>query len=153
MVRKGRKEEFSYFKWKGEVPDPQSEETFDQCVLSWDMDSRKEAQTLFRYYQHLLDFRKKRSAIKDKGRDTLKILSSGDGLVCFEKGSADDYLLILLNFNKSSVPFTLPKEEKLSMIFDSSSDQWGGPGETIPLHTEAHQSIVLHPLSALIFEH
>jgi maltooligosyltrehalose trehalohydrolase len=153
LVRKGRKNEFSYFNWQGEVPDPQSEETFEQCVLTWDIDGRKEGPVLFRYYQHLIDFRKKRPAIKDKRRHTLKILSCGDGLVCFEKEAADDYLLIILNFNKLSVPFTLPKEENLHKVFDSSSDRWCGPGETIPLHTQANQSIVLNPLSVLIFEH
>src|SRR5690606_31726712 len=35
IIRKGRKEEFHYFNWEGEVPDPQAEETFQQCKLSW----------------------------------------------------------------------------------------------------------------------
>src|SRR5690606_13293969 len=34
LVRAGRKREFSYFNWQGEVPDPFAEETFQKCKLS-----------------------------------------------------------------------------------------------------------------------
>lgn len=34
-VRAGRKEEFAAFAWKGEPPDPASEETFRRCIVDW----------------------------------------------------------------------------------------------------------------------
>src|SRR5690606_6684335 len=34
-VRKGRREEFASFSWRGAPPDPQSERTFGSAVLDW----------------------------------------------------------------------------------------------------------------------
>ncbi len=152
MVRKGRKEEFSYFKWQGEVPDPQSEETFEQCVLSWEMDDKGHSKKLFAFYQYLIEFRKKRTAMKGKTRDTLNVLPSPDRIIAFERKFQDDYLLVVLNFNKQSVSFPLSENGKLKRIVDSSSTEWSGPGEITPSKIETNEIITINPESLLIFE-
>lgn len=152
MVRKGRKEEFSYFNWQGDVPDPQSKKTFQQCILSWDIEKHKEAERLFSFYQHLIDFRKKRPAMQGKARDTLDVLSSQNRVISFERKFENDYLLIILNFNKQSVSFTPPLKQKVKKIFDSSSSQWNGPGEVAPKQMDVNHPIPLNPESVMIFE-
>jgi maltooligosyltrehalose trehalohydrolase len=153
MVRKGRKEEFSYFNWQGEVPDPQSEKTFEQCVLSWNINN-KETETLCAFYQHLIAFRKERPAMQGRTRDTLRVLSSREGLVCFERKHAQDKIIIFLNFNKKAISWNTPTPATtgLKKIFDSASPRWLGPGTEEPADNAANQLIHLQPQSVEIFE-
>ncbi|MGC1241805.1 MAG: malto-oligosyltrehalose trehalohydrolase, partial [Chryseosolibacter sp.] len=154
LVRKGRKEEFSYFKWEGEIPDPQSEKTFNQCVLSWDVEQDMESRALFALYRHLIDFRKKRTAMKGKGRDALNVLSAENGLICFERKHQHDAVLVVLNFNKGSVSFTPPAgQDTLKKIFDTASGKWGGPGNAEYDQPSPNKPIHVHPQSALILEY
>lgn len=153
LVRKGRKEEFSYFKWEGDVPDPQSENTFSQCMLSWEADSNPEARTLFSFYQHLINFRKTRPAMRANTRDTISIIKSPEGSVCFERNANGDRIMIVLNFNKARTTFPLGTHQKLKKIFDSASDQWGGAVSSELSDSKPGQAIDLQPQSVLIFEH
>jgi maltooligosyltrehalose trehalohydrolase len=152
QVRKGRREEFSYFKWEGEVPDPQSEKTFEQCVLTWDVDASDETRALFRFYKHLIEFRKSRTAMRGIRRDTLRVLSAAGNVISFERTFQDDYLLIILNFNKMPASFRATQNGQVTKIFDSASSEWNGPGETLPADVGSNQTITLNPESVLIFE-
>lgn len=152
MVRKGRTEEFAYFNWKGEVPDPQAEKTFNQCVLNWDIEKQKGSESLFQFYQHLIEFRKNREAMKGQSRNTLHVLSSANRVICFERISGGDYLLIILNFSKKSVSFLPALKQPVKKIFDSSSTQWNGPGEITPKKLGVNQTTMLNPESVMIFE-
>jgi maltooligosyltrehalose trehalohydrolase len=151
LVRKGRKEEFSYFKWEGEVPDPQSEKTFKQCTLSWNTDQK--AQTLLAFYKHLINFRKTRAAMLDKTRASLNIISVDDELkvIVLEKKSENDNLVMVFNFNKEKQTVSLPVKLKLNKIFDSSAQQWNGPGE---INKGIISKVIeVNPVSAVILEH
>jgi maltooligosyltrehalose trehalohydrolase len=147
MVRKGRKKEFSYFGWKEEVPDPQDEKTFTQCVLSWKPD-----ETLLAYYKFLIAFRKNRKAMQNKERNSLIVLPSPDKLLCFERIFGLDQLLIILNFNKEKSMWKQPLPQTVRKIFDSSSQQWNGPGEVCPESLQAGESFSVNASSAMIFE-
>jgi maltooligosyltrehalose trehalohydrolase len=127
-VQTGRREEFSYFKWSDQLPDPQAEDTFERCTLSWKIETDPASATFFAFYQHLISFRKERMAMKGRTRDTLKVLSWDNRVVCFERRHENDFLLIVLNFNKKPMTFRLPGQQQLKKIFDTASVQWGGPG-------------------------
>ena len=153
LVRQGRKKEFSHFKWQGEVPDPQSEETFEKCILSWNVEKNKDAEQLFSFYQYLIDFRKQRPAMQGRTPDTLEILGSDMNVISFERKFKDDHLLIILNFSREKISYTPPtRQGQLKKIFDSSSRQWGGPRQDEIVHLQPLESIELYPESALIFE-
>ena len=151
LVRKGRRQEFSYFNWRGEIPDPQATKTFEESVLSWKLDTDGESGALFRLYAYLIGLRKKRPALQGKSRDTLRLLSSGSNVVCFEVRHSNDCLTIILNFAKEEVLFALPHNRQLKKIFDSASAVWGGPGEGRAPSREEKQ-LTLMPESAQIFE-
>jgi maltooligosyltrehalose trehalohydrolase len=151
-VRKGRKEEFSYFKWQGEVPDPQSTRTFEQCILSWEVESSKEAQMLFAFYQYLITFRKSRAAMRGRSRDTLTILSSHDRIICLERAHDDDYVMIILNFNQEASNFILPGKQKLRPVLNSASSHWGGPLSDQPDSVNPGDTLQLQPQSIVILE-
>lgn len=151
LVRQGRKKEFSYFKWEGDVPDPQSEKTFQKCVLSWSVEHSPEAKKLFAFYKHLISMRK-RPAMKGTMRDTLKVLSAGNNVICIARQHGNDYLLIVLNFNTQPTTYTLPVDFPLKKILDSASREWNGPGAVDHLIVSPGRAVDLSPQSAQIFE-
>ena len=151
LVREGRKKEFSYFKWEGEVPDPQSEETFRQCMLSWNVESDKEARALFLYYRHLIKFRQTRPAMRSRERESLQVVFFSDDVVAFRRNAADDFILVVMNFSKKKTSYTLPQQHKFKKIFDSASQEWGGPAKDLPSSEQA-ESVQLYPHSVLILE-
>ena len=149
-VRKGRKEEFSYFKWQGEVPDPQSEETFRQCMLSWEVESSEKGRALFAFYQELIAFRKTRKAMRGRKRDSLEVVAAQDKIICLRRKFDDDNVFIVMNFNKETVDFTLPSKQKLKTILNSASKLWEGP---MALAQKGHSDLLqLFPQSVVIFE-
>jgi maltooligosyltrehalose trehalohydrolase len=153
MVREGRRKEFSYFNWQGEVPDPQAEDTFRQCVLSWNHEHDIEAAALLAFYKFLIDFRKIRKAMLAKERNSLIVLPSPQPrIICFEKRYGQDHLLVALNFNKQTITLTNPLGHSLRRIFDSSSAQWQGPAQINEGLIAPDQTFTLNAVSAVIFE-
>lgn len=152
MVRAGRKKEFSYFNWQDEVPDPQAEETFNRCKLSWS-DKDKVGGILWRYYQHLISFRKERLAMQGRERQHLKMIEIPEKkVICFERFYESDRLLIVLNFELGPVTFTYPLIPGSKIIFDSSAQTWRPDGETLQSIISAVDPVVMNPQSVLIFE-
>lgn len=152
LVRKGRKEEFSYFKWEGEVPDPQAEKTFEQCMLSWSVENGGRSRTLFLYYQHLINLRKTRPALGGNTRDTLEVVSSSEKVVCFNRKHQGDLLMIVLNYGEEKTSLLFPGEQKQRKIFDSASKDWGGTAPLEATSVAPGETISLYPSSVLIFE-
>lgn len=58
-VRKGRREEFASFGWKGDVPDPQDEQTFKRSTLDFTVCDREPHRTLRSLYKSLIAIRKR----------------------------------------------------------------------------------------------
>lgn len=146
MVREGRRKEFSHFDWQGEVPDPQAEEVFDQCILSWNPDT--EGSKLLDYYMYLIRFRKERKAMQARDRGSLNVLGIFEKMIVFERTYDHDYVLILLNFGSEPAAFPVALPFSTTKIFDSSASEWGGPGE-IELPNSAS---AINPNSAVIYE-
>lgn len=151
-VRKGRKEEFSYFKWQGEVPDPQSGDTFQNCVLSWDLAGTPQGREMFHFYQHLIGLRKEFPALAAKSRDSLFLLPSMDGIIVFERRYKEDRLLVTLNFRKDHSSWMLPSGEKLRRIMNSASARWSGPASDDETTNIVSGKVELHPESVSVFE-
>lgn len=152
MVREGRKKEFSYFSWQGEVPDPQDEETFNQCKLSWNQTEGEHA-ILFSYYTFLISFRKERIAMKGFQRKHVKVFQIPErNIIGVERTFESDYLLIFFNFEKNVSRFSYPDLVGLKMFFDSSAAHWKPDRNDIPQFTRTDDSVVMGPESVVIFE-
>jgi maltooligosyltrehalose trehalohydrolase len=151
-VRKGRREEFKHFNWNGEVPDPQSEKTFGQCVLSWNVED--EASTaLLSFYQALITLRKEHPALKSYEREDMKLIDIPfDRVLAFERKYDGHRMIVLLNFNRSDVSVTIPGLLRLRLILDSANSMWLGPRASSPLSINQHEPIVLSAESATVFE-
>ena len=57
-VRKGRQEEFASFGWRGEVPDPQAESTFERSRLDYEARQAEPGRDLWTLYKTLIALRK-----------------------------------------------------------------------------------------------
>lgn len=151
-VREGRKKEFAYFRHEGEAPDPQSEETFKHCKLSWDLNGTGEV--LISYYKYLIAFRKFNNAMKANGRNSLVVLAGSEkDLLCFEKRAGEETVLVILNFSKQQKSLSNPAKKPLQKLFDSSAARWNGPGEKAGAQTNAEGSLTLNPESAVAFQY
>lgn len=149
-TKKGREEEFSYFKDESMSPDPNLPETFRQSKLSWQTEG-EEASQLFSYYQYLISLRKTSAALRYQNRQHLQILTVEDERVIgFSRSAGNAQLLIFLNFNSSPVSCRFLHDTGTSKIFDSSSIEWGGGGE--PAFEAGGTSWLINPYSVVIFE-
>jgi maltooligosyltrehalose trehalohydrolase len=152
LVREGRKKEFSYFNWKEEVPDPQSEETFKQCKLSWDY-KEGDGAVLFKFYKHLIALRKSLKAFQSFERQSLTLLPSpDDNIILFQRDHDGHQVIIALNFSKEESRFLQPFSFSVKKIFDSSSKEWSGPLTFKPHMVGGDEPIEINPLSAQLFE-
>ena len=152
MVREGRKKEFSYFGWQGDVPDPQNEETFIRCKLSWKQDDGEHA-ILFSFYKFLIAFRKERIAMKGYERKNVNVVRIPErDIIGIERTFQSDYLLIFFNFEKNVARFSYPDLVGLKMIFDSSAPHWKSDRTEIPTFNLTKDSVVMGPESVIIFE-
>ncbi|WKN43455.1 malto-oligosyltrehalose trehalohydrolase [Tunicatimonas pelagia] len=157
-VRQGRKREFAYFqKEDQEVPDPQSEETFNHSKLSWDW-SVLESQLLFKYYQALIKLRKELPAWQDDSRPALEVTVPEPKIILLTRQhTADESVaptLIVLNFSKRSTLFTLPmsRDETYEKIFDSEDTAWGGEAPQANLIMAHDTSSQLLPYNLAIYQ-
>lgn len=152
-IRQGRKDEFHYFHWEGEIPDPQDENTFRQCLLSWKYPYDETAGTLLKYYKSLIALRKTHPAFRCQDRHSTEIYhrSPDDKIIGFTRHCENHQALIVLNFDKEpgcfSTPFTHARK-----LFDSSGKEWMGPGTITPAGITGEQRISITPESAVIFE-
>ena len=150
-VREGRKKEFAYFQHQGDAPDPQSEETFQRCTLSWK--TGDQGTVLISYYKYLIAFRKFNNAMKASARNSLVVLPSPEkNVLCFEKRAGEETVLVVFNFGKREVAFPNPANKPLQKLFDSSGAQWNGPGERVAAQINTGDSLKLNPESAVAFQ-
>jgi maltooligosyltrehalose trehalohydrolase len=152
-VRKGRKEEFAYFKWEGEVPDPQSEKTFNACKLSWSYQENESGRILLGFYRHLIAFRKSQPAMKEVERSLVDVWPIRDNnIIAFERKSVAQTLLIILNFGNITVNFSLARSYKHKMLIDSSTKAWLGKYENVPDQIFIDNKLTLNPNSVVVLE-
>jgi len=152
MVQNGRKQEFSYFSWKAEPPDPQAEETFMKSKISWE--PRDNAQLkLFSFYKELIRLRKERVACQGKNHDSVKVYYEEEArIIGLLRTHKNDELFIIFNFDNAVVPYEFPDNITCRRkIIDSSSVKWGGNGE-IAVDEVRNNSIMLNPRSTVIFQ-
>jgi maltooligosyltrehalose trehalohydrolase len=83
-VREGRRREFAAFAWQGEVPDPQSEATFNASRLTWSWPEEGAKAGLRRLYGDLLAARRRWPALGDFRHRAARLLPSGDQAAVLE---------------------------------------------------------------------
>jgi maltooligosyltrehalose trehalohydrolase len=91
--------------------------------------------------------------MQGRTRDCINVLpASGPAIIAFERECDDDCLLIVLNFEKRELPYRYDGAFKLKKLFDTSDQQWNGPGEVLKDALDSNQHLILNSESAAVFE-
>jgi maltooligosyltrehalose trehalohydrolase len=155
-VRIGRREEFASFKWTGEPPDPQAEETFRRSKLNHGLKSETSHQTLLEYHKELLRLRKTLPALRALRKEQMDVVSFAEEHVLeVRRWSGNSEVLAILGFNDHQVrlaPSLLHGQWRKRL--DSAEPRWLGPGTTVPdvMDSVTRLPLTLQPHSVLLFE-
>jgi maltooligosyltrehalose trehalohydrolase len=115
-VRKGRAQEFAYFQKPGHhTPDPQSEATFANSRLSWDLE-RDKYREMLEFYRELIRLRRELPALQDFNRECTQVFSEGAVLALRRESSTGHLVYVLLNLSQQTHQFRL-REESSQILF------------------------------------
>jgi maltooligosyltrehalose trehalohydrolase len=129
-VVEGRAREFSAFHWKGEVPNPQSPGTFDKSKINWNQRHTEKGAQMLGYVRDLLTLRKQPAFALSKNRKIDALEFTSGQMLSLSKGGGE--AVVLANFCEEKATYCFPYEGKYQKTIDSSSQYYGGPGETLP---------------------
>jgi maltooligosyltrehalose trehalohydrolase len=133
-VRRGRREEFAAFKWQGDIPDPQSEETFHHSRIHLDLHRHGKHKALFELYRTLVKYRKEISSLSHLGLVGMEIKTCEEAAtLTMRRRYGEDRVFGIFNFSDKPAEALIFVEQGLwQKLLDSSSNRWEGPGSSLP---------------------
>lgn len=153
-VRKGRAEEFKSFGWQNEVPDPQGEKVFQESKLNWELVKQDKNKILLAFYKHLIQLRKTKPALQPLPDNTWNVATRSQKVIClYRVCDPENQMFCFINLYQEAV--TLPEQYPPGYwrrIFDSSDQEWGGPGSLLPPEQKRGLDLIINPLSFAIYE-
>jgi maltooligosyltrehalose trehalohydrolase len=145
-VRDGRKREFAAFAWRGEVPDPQAEETFLRSKLNHELRKGGWHASLLRFYKRLLELRRETPALRSLDRERTSVDVCGSGHTILMRRTDSSGRDVVCAFHAGSTA----EDVKLSgvsgawtKLLDSSQEEWNGPGSEVPAHLQGRAEVQL----------
>ena len=154
-VRKGRAVEFSHFNWSGEIPDPQSEETFSHSVLRWDTRFSGGHRLLLSFYKELLHLRRELSPLAQLDKKRLETKSYEKPRVLFlRRWINEEQVIAIFNFDETQSDLALPiPTGNWKKRLDSNDLSWGGKGSCVPetFSSCGEYRLSLGPVSVALF--
>ena len=131
-VREGRKKEFAYFGWDGEVADPFDPATRDSAVLSWAWTDPVRA-GIRRLYRDLLRLRRELPILRDFRHPSVRLIGEGKSqriLEVVRRNEANESLAIYFNLGPKAKG--LPEDVAAgSPSFRSEVADYGAEGKAI----------------------
>jgi len=128
-VRKGRREEFKDFGWQGEVPDPESPDTFRRSKL----DRARKDPAALAWHRALLKLRREHPSLQDDSRRNLHVSLQGRVLL-LQRGT----VLLVASFGPGPWSAALP-EGNWRVLLDSAHSELH-PGT---LHGTGTQAVIV----------
>jgi maltooligosyltrehalose trehalohydrolase len=122
-VREGRKEEFEAFKRTLEPPDPQSESTFQNCILTPPQKWNVQQKNLYEWYRFLIRFRKEHIHRDKDARLNFRAGNLSDQLIQLTIATHNRKLLFFQNYGKTTVSVDCSGE----ILSCSALKKFGGP--------------------------
>jgi maltooligosyltrehalose trehalohydrolase len=153
-VRKGRREEFSRFQWRGEVPDPQAEETFERSRLNWSLRREGKHPMLLDLYAELLRLRRVVPALANLSKADIRAWAWSSTSLGIERRCGEDRVVALFNFGEQRAPVCCELEAGVwRKLIDSAESKWGGPSRSCREKFEVNAAVNLEvsPLSFALF--
>jgi maltooligosyltrehalose trehalohydrolase len=154
-VRKGRREEFAAFEWQGELPDPQSEATFNSAMLNHSLAGGGRHKVLRELYRELLRLRREIPALAGLSKDTLEVIAHEEEKLLFiRRWEGKSEAVLIINFGASPVSFNFPiPRGKWRRQLDSAEAKWLGNGSSLPevIDSDGRTSVPLRPEMFVVF--
>ncbi len=152
-VRNGRRREFSSFGWNGELPDPQSMETFDVSHPDRGEICIKKHQGMLMYYRELIRIRKNSPPLKNLIKKNVTTAITGNGrVIIITRSYRGKAVSSIMNFSESGTSFLFNKERKsFEKIIDSADKMWCGPGTSAPQVIKKNTEIKLMPYNFILY--
>lgn len=152
-VRKGRREEFSFFHGDTEVPDPASEDTFNQSKLNWALAESANGKAMRDYYRRLIELSKwiRREGLFEKGHVETQVLANGRVLTVRGKNASHE---IQAFFSFSSEVEKVPawgSGSKLEIALNSAEDKVFPAGKDGAGSSSFENTIELKPDSVVVY--
>jgi len=151
-VRRGRREEFGAFGWRGEPPDPQAEDTFLRSRLQHSLAREGRGRALRAFYKELIRLRRSSPVLAhlSKKGTGAKALGGGRALL-LRRSSEGEEVAAAFHFGETEavIPFPLP-EGSWHKRLDSAEARWGGPGSRAPERVQSKGEVAL-PLPPMGF--
>lgn len=152
-VRRGRREEFLAFDWKGDIPDPQAESTFAASKLRHSLSKEEPHRMLLRFYQMLLRFRRECQFFRTEHRTITEHEAARTLILLYETHA--QILAVLLHFGQAPVQLNISlRSGTWERRIDSADLDWLGPGASLPPKLSAAGTfhVGLQPNSFVVLE-
>lgn len=152
-VRNGRREEFAAFAWKGEPPDPESEEMFLRSKLNHALAGRGRHKALRDFYAELIRLRKALPALALLNkRNVDAAVCERRGLLWLRRWNLGEEALAIFHFGGGEVEAEAPEGCWRKVLY-SADEEWGGEGGRVPVvvGAEAGDPVSLAPGSFALF--
>ncbi|MFC1912216.1 malto-oligosyltrehalose trehalohydrolase [Chloroflexota bacterium] len=154
-VRKGRRKEFTSFRWQGELPDPQDEATFLSVRINHNLRNDGQHHVLLEFYKELIRLRKEIPALVHLSKDTLEVEGDEENkTICLRRWKDGDEVMAVFNFadNRLSMSLPIPAGQWRKRL-DSAEECWQGKGSTLPdqLISTRECTLNLAPKSFVLF--
>jgi maltooligosyltrehalose trehalohydrolase len=132
-VRKGRRDEFKAFDWKGEFPDPQAPETFVRSKIDWTKREEGGHAILLRFYRQLIELRGKIPALSHPDHKSVEVYESrAVDCVFMRRWDKEDQIFVCFHFGEEDAAFAMPLTGIWRKALDSADAVWNGPGSLLP---------------------
>jgi maltooligosyltrehalose trehalohydrolase len=150
-VRDGRRREFAAFGWEGQVPDPQSPETFAAARLSWSWPEGSPQAGLRRLYQDLLAARREWPALRDFERRRARLLPDAESgpVLELERGEGAGAARAYFNLSDRRQPLPPEAAREGKALFSTEAARYRGARQAAPADVELapYECVVFGPAS------
>ncbi len=128
-VRRGRREEFSAFAWKGKPPDPQDAATFRRSRLNHSLAENGRHAALRDYYRELLRLRSVTSVLMPTEGTAHDVrVVDGTSVIMLTRRRGVEKAIVLMNFADVEGAVSLGHiGGRWSISMNSAAARWGGP--------------------------
>lgn len=152
-VRRGRREEFASFQWEGEIPDPQSSETFQRSKIHWELREQGEHRVMLNWYRFLLNLRRNEPALKRLSKKHLSVQTDEQTKVLtLHRWDEKNRIFAILHYDSEPKKFSPDfPEGSWQKIGDSTDKQWSGKGGNAPMQFD-NEELTLSGFDVLIYK-
>ena len=156
-TRKGRRDEFAAFNWRGDIPDPQSEKTFLNSKLDHSLRLKGKHRVLGDFYAELIRLRRSLPALIHLSQENQEVVSwEKERILMVRRWHGAEQVLQVFNFGDAEATLTFPMPAGgWSKVLDTKEERWEGGGPSLPDRVESKGEITLTfpPEALVVFSH